>query len=110
MSLLKVNNLGKSFGGVKAVDGISFELPPGELLVLPCATSEPIVLIVQRERTPNEALCVVTIGASTIRGEPIRRQKSQAAAWCSAPREIGCTGTAGATAAELKLKFESKLT
>ncbi|WP_398501808.1 ATP-binding cassette domain-containing protein, partial [Variovorax sp.] len=34
MSLLKVQNLGKSFGGVKAVDGISFELPPGELLAL----------------------------------------------------------------------------
>jgi len=26
MSLLQVNELGKSFGGVKAVDGISFEL------------------------------------------------------------------------------------
>lgn len=34
MSLLEVSNLGKSFGGVKAVDGISFSLPPGELLAL----------------------------------------------------------------------------
>ena len=34
MSLLKVSNLGKSFGGVKAVDGISFELEAGELLAL----------------------------------------------------------------------------
>ena len=34
MSLLKVENLGKSFGGVKAVDGISFELNAGELLAL----------------------------------------------------------------------------
>jgi branched-chain amino acid transport system ATP-binding protein len=34
MSLLQVNNLGKSFGGVKAVDGISFELAAGELLAL----------------------------------------------------------------------------
>lgn len=34
MSLLKVNGLGKSFGGVKAVDGISFELAAGELLAL----------------------------------------------------------------------------
>ena len=34
MSLLKVTNLGKSFGGVKAVDGISFELAKGELLAL----------------------------------------------------------------------------
>ena len=34
MSLLVVKDLGKSFGGVKAVDGISFELEPGELLAL----------------------------------------------------------------------------
>ena len=34
MSLLKVTNLGKSFGGVKAVDGISFELAAGELLAM----------------------------------------------------------------------------
>lgn len=34
MSLLKVSNLGKSFGGVKAVDGISFSLAAGELLAL----------------------------------------------------------------------------
>ena len=34
MSLLKVANLSKSFGGVKAVDGISFELAAGELLAL----------------------------------------------------------------------------
>lgn len=34
MSLLKVEGLGKSFGGVKAVDGISFNLAKGELLAL----------------------------------------------------------------------------
>lgn len=34
MSLLKVTNLGKSFGGVRAVDGISFELAAGELLAM----------------------------------------------------------------------------
>ena len=34
MSLLKVSGLGKSFGGVKAVDGVSFELAAGELLAL----------------------------------------------------------------------------
>jgi branched-chain amino acid transport system ATP-binding protein len=34
MSLLKVTNLGKSFGGVNAVDGISFVLAAGELLAL----------------------------------------------------------------------------
>jgi branched-chain amino acid transport system ATP-binding protein len=32
--LLQVSGLGKSFGGVKAVDGISFDLAPGELLAL----------------------------------------------------------------------------
>ena len=32
--LLRVENLGKSFGGVKAVDGISFDLHAGELLAL----------------------------------------------------------------------------
>jgi len=34
MSLLKVSGLGKSFGGVRAVDDVSFELAPGELLAL----------------------------------------------------------------------------
>jgi branched-chain amino acid transport system ATP-binding protein len=34
MSLLTVNDLGKSFGGVQAVDGISFEIAAGELLAL----------------------------------------------------------------------------
>ena len=34
MSLLQVTDLGKSFGGVKAVDGISFTLAAGELLAL----------------------------------------------------------------------------
>jgi branched-chain amino acid transport system ATP-binding protein len=34
VSLLHVENLGKSFGGVKAVDGIHFELKAGELLAL----------------------------------------------------------------------------
>jgi branched-chain amino acid transport system ATP-binding protein len=34
VSLLTVQGLGKSFGGVKAVDGISFEVAPGELLAL----------------------------------------------------------------------------
>src|SRR3954454_20172396 len=34
MSLLKVDNLGKSFGGVRAVDGIEFQLNAGELLAL----------------------------------------------------------------------------
>ncbi|MCM5679946.1 ABC transporter ATP-binding protein [Schlegelella sp. S2-27] len=34
MSLLTVNGLGKSFGGVRAVDGISFDVAAGELLAL----------------------------------------------------------------------------
>ena len=34
MSLLKVAGVGKSFGGVNAVDGVSFELEAGELLAL----------------------------------------------------------------------------
>lgn len=34
MSLLSVQGLGKSFGGVNAVDGISFDLEPGQLLAL----------------------------------------------------------------------------
>jgi len=34
MSLLKVNGLGKSFGGNRAVDGIDFEVARGELLAL----------------------------------------------------------------------------
>ena len=34
MSLLKVSGLGKSFGGVRAVDGVNFELAQGELLAL----------------------------------------------------------------------------
>lgn len=34
MSLLVVSDLSKSFGGLKAVDGISFSIRPGELLAL----------------------------------------------------------------------------
>ncbi len=34
MSLLNVENLGKSFGGNRAVDGIHFQVAPGELLAL----------------------------------------------------------------------------
>ena len=34
MTLLKVRGLGKSFGGVKAVDGIDFDVAAGELLAL----------------------------------------------------------------------------
>jgi branched-chain amino acid transport system ATP-binding protein len=34
MSLLQVNNLVKSYGGVKAVDDVSFALPAGQLLAL----------------------------------------------------------------------------
>jgi branched-chain amino acid transport system ATP-binding protein len=34
MSLLKVRDLGKSFGGNRAVDGVSFEVAAGELLAL----------------------------------------------------------------------------
>ena len=34
MSLLQVTGLGKSFGGVRAVDGIDFALEAGELLAL----------------------------------------------------------------------------
>ena len=34
MSLLKVTDLGKSFGGNRAVDGVSFQVAPGELLAL----------------------------------------------------------------------------
>ena len=34
MSLLRVNHLSKAFGGVRAVDNVSFELAAGELLAL----------------------------------------------------------------------------
>ncbi|EJL92712.1 ABC-type branched-chain amino acid transport system, ATPase component [Herbaspirillum sp. CF444] len=34
MSLLQVNNISKAFGGVKAVNGVSFDLPGGQLLAL----------------------------------------------------------------------------
>ena len=34
MSLLRVHGLGKSFGGVSAVDNVSFTLNPGEMLAL----------------------------------------------------------------------------
>ena len=34
MSLLKVEGLAKAFGGVKALDGVSFSVEPGELLAM----------------------------------------------------------------------------
>src|SRR5450830_1593884 len=34
MSLLQVNNISKAFGGVKALDDVSFDLPSGQLLAL----------------------------------------------------------------------------
>ena len=34
MSLLKVEHIAKSFGGVKAINDVSFELPKGQLLAL----------------------------------------------------------------------------
>ncbi|MBV8626667.1 MAG: ATP-binding cassette domain-containing protein, partial [Paraburkholderia sp.] len=34
MSLLRVAGLSKSFGGLKAVDGVSFDLEAGQLLAL----------------------------------------------------------------------------
>ena len=34
MSVLEVRDLSKSFGGVCAVDGVSFRVEPGELLAL----------------------------------------------------------------------------
>ncbi len=34
MSLLQVRRLAKSFGGVRAVDDVSFDLPAGQLLAL----------------------------------------------------------------------------
>lgn len=34
MSLLQVRKLGKRFGGVVAVDGIDFDVAPGELLAM----------------------------------------------------------------------------
>ena len=34
MSLLQVRHLSKSFGGVRAVDDVSFDLPAGQLLAL----------------------------------------------------------------------------
>ncbi|MFM7760948.1 MAG: ATP-binding cassette domain-containing protein, partial [Burkholderiaceae bacterium] len=34
MSLLQVRHLAKAFGGVRAVDDVSFDLPAGQLLAL----------------------------------------------------------------------------
>ncbi|MDB5729407.1 MAG: livG, partial [Noviherbaspirillum sp.] len=34
MTLLQVSHIAKSFGGVKAVDDVSFDLLPGQLLAL----------------------------------------------------------------------------
>jgi branched-chain amino acid transport system ATP-binding protein len=34
MSLLQVRHLAKSFGGVRAVDDVSFDIPAGQLLAL----------------------------------------------------------------------------
>jgi molecular chaperone DnaK len=51
MSLLTVKDLGKSFGGVKAVDGISFELKAGELFTTAMDNQRDMLIhVLQGER------------------------------------------------------------
>ena len=46
MASVRLDNLCKNFGAVRAVDGVSLEIPDGELMVLVVSTgSLPIPLI-----------------------------------------------------------------
>lgn len=66
--LLTVRGLGKSFGGVKAVDGIDFALAPGELR----RNSEPSVLNSRpRSRTTPIPRCCASGSTGRVRA-PIR--------------------------------------
>ena len=61
MSVLKVDNLCKNFGGVQAVNGLNFEINEGEIFLLPPKVphspqrfENTVGLVIERKRNVNE--------------------------------------------------------
>ena len=71
MSLLSVSNLGKSFGGNRAVDGISFEVAAGELLALigPNGAGKSTTFNMVNGQLPADS------GSITLAGQPLLGRK-----------------------------------
>ena len=70
MSLLKVKDLGKSFGGNRAVDGVSFEVAAG--FAVPIAGVAYVTLDLVKHRMDPAGRGVVLVGLhDSVGGSPI---------------------------------------
>ena len=69
MSLLKLEGLSRSFGGVKAVNGVSFEVQPGQLygVIGPNGAGKTTLFNLITGLTPPDGGSVVLAGVETTR-------------------------------------------
>ena len=72
MSLLKLEGLSRSFGGVKAVNGVSFEVQPGQLygVIGPNGAGKTTLFNLITGLTPPDGGSVVLAGVETTRKTP----------------------------------------
>ncbi|MSQ59639.1 MAG: ABC transporter ATP-binding protein [Betaproteobacteria bacterium] len=91
MSLLEVRDLGKSFGGVRAVNGVSFSLERGELLALigPNGAGKSTCFnLINGQLTPHA-------GSVLLDGVPVSRQPPRAIWRMGVGRTFQITATFG---------------